>query len=124
MLNACKGKQSKTDDKSTLIHGRWELSKAFRDDSETQTLVGTFFEFGEDGNMRTNLPVQTEESAPYTLEPNWIKQGGSVPLDYSIKLLSATELVLILDLQGIRFEMIFAKAKANPGPTGDSTTLQ
>lgn len=101
--------EPKTDDRLALLTGRWELIQAFRNDTETQTLAGTYFEFGKDGKMQTNLPVQAEPSTPYTLEKDKIKQGGPVPIDYTVKSLTATELTLVMELQGIVFDMRLRK---------------
>jgi hypothetical protein len=120
---SCKEKP-KTDDRLSLLQGRWEVYQALRDDQETQTLAGTYFEFQTDGQMRTNLPVQAEEIAPFTLEKELIRQGGDVPVTYTLKSITATDLNLLLDLQGITFDMRLRKAAPAEEAAGDSTVVQ
>lgn len=88
-----------------LLTGRWELVRGFRNAKETETLAGTYFRFEEQGKMQTNLPLGANEPVDYTLDKNEIIQNGPMPIKYTIQKLTDTELILVLELRGMQFEM-------------------
>lgn len=101
------------DDKKTnpyAIEGRWELTKGFRNQKETETLQGVFFQFGADGNMSTNLPVGADAPTPYELSKNEIRQKSAQEVVYTIQSATDSSLVLAMELRGIQFELQLRKA--------------
>lgn len=101
------------------IEGRWELVKGFRNQKETETLQGVFFQFGSDGKMKTNLPVGADVPTDYELHKNEIRQKSPQPVVYQIQSASDTLLVLSMEIRGIQFELQLEKAP----PVGEPLPL-
>lgn len=96
--------------KADLI-GRWEIAKGFRNGKETETLTGTFYEFDEDGNMRTNLtPTTMEQSYNYSFSGNEIKQKGDTPITYTVDSLTSNYLGLNMVINNFQFKLEMNKA--------------
>ncbi len=91
------------------IEGRWELTKGFRNQKETETLQGVFFQFGADGKMSTNLPVGADAPTVYELSKNEIRQKSPQEVVYTIQSASDSSLVLAMELRGIQFELQLRK---------------
>lgn len=103
LSTGCEDEKTK---QQALLTGRWELVRGFRNAKETETLAGTYFRFEEQGKMQTNLPLGANENAvDFTLEKNEIIQSGPMPIKYTIQKLTDTELILVLELRGMQFEM-------------------
>ncbi|MBU6340815.1 MAG: hypothetical protein KGS48_04915 [Bacteroidetes bacterium] len=101
---ACGG--SKEDPKNrTLILGRWDIAQAFRNQKQTETLQGVYFEFKNSGKMITNLPVGPETEVDYELNRNVLLQKGPKVLEYQVETLSDSVLVLAIELRGLPFEL-------------------
>jgi hypothetical protein len=107
-----------------LLTGRWELVRGFRNAKETETLDGTYFRFEEQGKMQTNLPLGANENAvDFTLDKNEIIQSGPMPIKYTIQKLTDTELILVLELRGMQFEMHMKRtSKDGSALPGDTPT--
>jgi hypothetical protein len=112
-LLACDGDTEKTQD---ALLGRWTLVKAFRNQRETRTLEGVFFEFGADGKMVTNLPVGAENPTDYEVEGKNIRQKSPTPLRYTVKGHSDSTLVLEFALRGFNFELQLQRGAASTAP--------
>ena len=95
--------------KQYAIEGRWELTKGFRNQKETETLQGVFFQFGADGKMSTNLPVGADAPTVYELSKNEIRQKSPQEVVYTIQSASDSSLVLAMELRGIQFELQLRK---------------
>lgn len=106
-----------------LLTGRWELVRGFRNAKETETLDGTYFRFEENGKMQTNLPLGANEQAvDFTLDKNEIIQSGPMPIKYTVQKLTETELILVLELRGMQFEMHMNRtSKDGSAVPGDTT---
>jgi hypothetical protein len=109
---ACKNDSPKAPpfDKA-LLHGRWEIAEAWRNAKPTETLVGTFYEFGNNGKMKTNLTeTMMEEEFEYDLKNNVISQA-SKPEEtlYQIEALSDSSLTLSTSIRNIPFRLRFFK---------------
>jgi hypothetical protein len=96
------------------LKGRWEIVKGLRNQKETETLAGTYFEFEDGAKMITNLPVGPEERMDFELDEQTILQKSSPPVKYEILGLSDTSLILGLELRGMQFEMHFQRGAATP----------
>jgi hypothetical protein len=116
LLASCEGDNEKT--RASLL-GRWELVKGFRNQKETETLQGVFFQFGADGKMTTNLPVGTSAPTEYELRQNQIVQKSPQEVVYSIRSLTDSSLVLTMEMRGVLFEMQMLRARP---PAGEPTT--
>ncbi|MCC6411508.1 MAG: hypothetical protein IT270_07600 [Saprospiraceae bacterium] len=109
-----------------MLTGRWELVRGFRNAKETETLAGTYFRFEEQGKMQTNLPLgANEEAMDFTLDKNEIIQSGPMPIKYTIQKLTDSDLILVLELRGMQFEMHLKRTSkdgsAIPGETPSET---
>ncbi|MEQ1743935.1 MAG: hypothetical protein ABMA02_00790 [Saprospiraceae bacterium] len=120
------------DSKNTLpsVEGRWEIIRGLRNGRETGTLSGTYFRFGADGKMITNLPIGPEVPVEFELSKTIIQQKGASPMEYSVLSLNDTTLVLGFEMRGMQFEMYLRKAtEPDPmlsepqTPQGDTTGL-
>ena len=103
LFAGCEEDTSKT---QALIIGRWELSKGFRNQKETETLQGVFFQFGADGKMFTNLPVGADVPTDYELKKNEIVQKSPQPVTYLVQSATDSTLILTMEMRGMQFEML------------------
>ena len=95
-----------------LLNGRWELAKALRNQKQTETLSGVYFQFGEDNKMLTNFPSGSEEFAAFELKRREIIQNFPAQLvRYQIKGLSDTSLILTTEMRGALFELQLRKSQ-------------
>ncbi len=94
----------------TLVYGRWELAKGFRNQKETETLQGVFFHFGTDGKMTTSLPVGADAPTEFELNKNEILQKSPQPVTYRIQSATDSTLVLTMEMRGMQFEMHLVKS--------------
>ena len=62
--------EDETKNNNLALIGRWEIVRGLRNQRPTETLSGTYFRFGDDGKMQTNLPIGPEEPMEYTLSRN------------------------------------------------------
>lgn len=93
----------------SLLTGRWDVREALRNGQSTGTLDQLFFEFFEDGTMRTNLPNM--ESANYVVVGNSIKQRESpIQADYTIETLNDSLLVLTTTISNYPFKFTMVRA--------------
>lgn len=112
--------EDETDKNRAAVQGRWEVRKAFRNEKETDSLAGAYFQFGADGKMQTNI-VGSEEPADYTVRKNEIEQKGAQPVKYLIEETSDSTLRLSMRLRGVDFELQLVRADAATESTpGDS----
>ncbi|MCE7925511.1 MAG: hypothetical protein DYG98_20855 [Haliscomenobacteraceae bacterium CHB4] len=106
------------------IQGRWELVKGFRNQKETETLQGVFFQFGTDGKMTTNLPVGSDTPTDYELKKNEIHQKLPQPVVYKIQDMTDSMLVLAMEMRGVLFEMHLQKALDPAEPASQDSLTQ
>ena len=114
-LPGCKSDPNSDDEEtvqfdSEQLIGRWEITKAWRNGKETESLSDMYFEFDEAGKMRTNLtPSATEEEHPFAFSNNTIQQKSTPPLDYKVKELSDSVLRISMVLQDFPFRIHLAR---------------
>jgi hypothetical protein len=106
-----------------MLSGRWELARAFRNEKATETLSGTYFVFTDEGKMETNLPVGADAPVPFDLKNKVIEQQTPQAIRYCIKELSASSMVLSLELRGINFEMYLKRAATPTTPAEEKAVL-
>lgn len=105
-LFGCKGES--VDNTDTLI-GRWDIREARRNGQATESLDRLYFEFFEDGNMKTNI-LGADEEATYELDDNTIRQRDSqMPIDYTIETLSDTSLIMSTTINRFNFRFQLGK---------------
>ncbi len=98
-----------TFEKKYLI-GKWELTDAWRNNKKTETLTGTYYEFGEDGMMKTNLTTDlTEKEFPYEFDGRSITQKGTQNVVYSLDSLSEAVLIFSMSINNFPFRLVLAK---------------
>lgn len=124
-LASCEDVSEKT---QAGITGYWKLTKALRNDRETGTLEGVFFEFRPDGKMLTNLPVGADAPVEFEVDKKNIVQKSAQPVRYEAVTIEDSTLVLRMEMRGVTFEMQL-KRSAIPvdtltPPTSDTTTTQ
>lgn len=115
-LSSCEDTSEKT---QAAIIGRWELTKALRNQQETGTLEGVYFDFSADGKMQTNLPVGAEEPVDYEVDNTGIIQKTAHVIHYKVVSTEDSTLVLQLEMRGMIFEMFLRRAE-EPVPTEDT----
>lgn len=98
------------------LEGRWELTQATRNQTATEILNGTYFQFNANGTMETNLPVGVPAPTPYELVKNEIRQKSKPPVKYLIKTLSDSTLEIVLEMRGVAFDMQLRKVNGNEPP--------
>lgn len=93
---------------NNLSH-KWLLDKGFRNEKETDSLSGLYFEFNKAGEVTTNLNGQ-DERLTYKLDgEDIIELAGSEVVFLNIMELSETKLVLQTDIQGYTFKFELLK---------------
>jgi hypothetical protein len=113
MLSACNigcnNNNKATENARSLLHGKWTMREAESDGKKTALLDGTIFEFTEDGKIKTNLPLLNEGN--YDVEEDKILQESPIKVEYVIKALDTTHLVLAFILKERDFKLSFQKEK-------------
>ena len=95
---------------NNLSH-RWLLDKGFRNEKETDSLAGLYFDFNTSGEVTTNLNGQ-DERLTYKLDgEDIIELAGTEGVFLNIMELSETKLVLQTDIQGYTFKFVLLKDK-------------
>jgi len=95
---------------NNLSH-RWLLDKGFRNEKETDSLAGLYFDFNTSGEVTTNLNGQ-DERLTYKLDgEDIIELAGTEGVFLNIIELSETKLVLQTDIQGYTFKFVLLKDK-------------
>ena len=95
---------------NNLSH-RWLLDKGFRNEKETDSLAGLYFDFNTSGEVTTNLNGQ-DERLTYKLDgEDIIEIAGTEGVFLNIIELSETKLVLQTDIQGYTFKFVLLKNK-------------
>jgi len=93
---------------NNLSH-KWLLDKGFRNEKETDSLTGLYFDFNTSGEVTTNLNGQ-DERLTYELEgEDIIALAGTEGVFLNIMELSETKLVLQTDIQGYTFKFVLLK---------------
>lgn len=119
--------EDETKSNHLALIGRWEIISGLRNQKPTETLSGTYFRFGDDGKMQTNLPIGPEEPMEYTVSRNEIRQKSTPPVKYLIQGITDSTLALSLELRGMQFEMRFRRANQPPAeaipPASEQDTL-
>jgi hypothetical protein len=108
ILSAC-GSEAPVKNADELILGHWELSEASRNGKPTNTLEGLYFDFFQDGHMRTNFPGQAG-SARYRIIDNVVEQYETdQPLKLAISSLSDSTLIFETEIQAFHFQLNMKK---------------
>ncbi len=95
---------------NNLSH-RWLLEKGFRNEKETDSLAGLYFDFDTSGEVTTNLNGQ-DERLTYKLDgEDIIELAGTEGVFLNIIELSETKLILQPDIQGYTFKFVLLKDK-------------
>ncbi|MEM9887548.1 MAG: lipocalin family protein [Bacteroidota bacterium] len=109
-LLAC-GADPKSDIDANLLTGKWQLKEATKNGSPTVMLGDLYFDFDEAGKMQTNMPTM-DGASEYELNGSTIEQrSDQVKNDYEIESLTATELILMTEIQGMAFRLSLNKSE-------------
>lgn len=94
---------------SELLLGRWDIREAKRNGQTTESLDQLFFEFFQDGSMRTNI-LGTVEEATYQYDNTTLKQRESqVEIDYNVESLTDSFLVMTATINRYNFQFRLGK---------------
>lgn len=110
LFSACE-KEPKTPiyDKEYL-YGRWELTDAWRNKKKTEMLVGTFYEFDREGQMRTNFNMEmTEKNFEYDFDGQVITQKSEPISLLIIDSLTESTLMFNMEFNNSKFKMGMGK---------------
>jgi hypothetical protein len=93
---------------NNLSH-KWLLDKGFRNEKETDSLAGLYFDFNTSGEVTTNLNGQ-DERLSYKLDgEDIIELAGTEVVFLNIVELSETKLIVQTDIQGYTFKFVMLK---------------
>lgn len=120
LFSACENESEKN---QAALVGRWELTRGLRNQVETPTLQGVYYQFGADGKMQTNLPIGAEAPTEYVVKKMEIEQHSSQPVTYHIVSLTDSQLTLSLDMHGVPFEFQFRRAAEPTDTPAEQDTL-
>ncbi|MBI5917502.1 MAG: hypothetical protein HY842_19210 [Bacteroidetes bacterium] len=125
LLSACGDEHRKPVFQQNNLIGRWELANAWRNGKQTETLTGTFYEFSEDGSMKTNLtPSAMEAEFPYRFLGNEIRQEGEPSVVYSIDTLTGSTLSMSMTINNFPFRLELQKAQPPVESEAVDSTLE
>ena len=103
------GCKSETVDNTDQLIGRWDIREAKRNGQATESLDQLYFEFFQDGNMKTNI-LGADEEATYELDNKTIRQRESqMPIDYTIESISDTSLIMNATINRFNFRFQLGK---------------
>ncbi|PHN01440.1 hypothetical protein [Flavilitoribacter nigricans] len=92
-----------------LILGRWDIQEALRSGRPTESLDNLFFEFFEEGKMRTNITGSTVDGS-YEIDGDQLQQrGGPLETNYTIQSLTDSMLVLSAMINKFDFKLQFTR---------------
>lgn len=107
---SCQQDSKKTASNAELILGRWDIQEANRNGRPTESLAELYYEFYEDGSMRTNLTGASEQ-CKFELDNNSLYQRESkMDADYLIEELTDSTLVISTELRGSAFRFLLSKS--------------
>ena len=95
---------------NNLSH-RWLLDKGFRNEKETDSLTGLYFDFNTSGEVTTNLNGQDERLTFKLNGEDVIELTGTEAVFLNIVELSEAKLVLQTNIQGYNFKFELLKEK-------------
>lgn len=95
---------------NNLSH-RWLLDKGFRNEKETDSLTGLYFDFNTSGEVTTNLNGQDERLTFKLNGEDVIELTGTEAIFLNIVELSDAKLVLQTNIQGYTFKFELLKEK-------------
>ena len=95
-------------EQTSQLIGHWDLQQALRNGKPAASLEDIFFEFYENGSVRTNFNLSGEtETGSFTLsKENMLKQEGGLNLEYIIEELNDSILILSTELQDVAFKLL------------------
>ena len=95
---------------NNLSH-KWLLDKGFRNEKETDSLTGLYFDFNTSGEVTTNLNGQDERLTFKLNGEDVIELTGTEAVFLNIVELSDAKLVLQTNIQGYTFKFELLKEK-------------
>lgn len=96
--------------KAELLYGRWELTDAWRRNKKTEMLIGTYYEFNQQGFMRTNFPSDMEsKNHPYEFDGRTITLKEKDGFIYSVDTLTNSTLIFSTTYSKFPFKLAFSK---------------
>jgi hypothetical protein len=95
------------------LTGRWELVKAWRNHRPTETLTDTYYEFLENGTMKTNLTFNSGNGAyPFVVSGSKIIQKSKPDeVVFKVEEFSDTLLTLSMVLKKYPFKIVLRKVE-------------
>lgn len=96
-------------EKVNQILGRWDIQEALRSGRPTESLDELFFEFYDEGKMRTNITGSTLDCSYEIDGDKLLQRGGPLEADYTIQTLSDSVLILTAMINKLDFKLQFTK---------------
>ncbi|MFQ5447545.1 MAG: hypothetical protein ACE5FF_11480 [Saprospiraceae bacterium] len=105
-------------DASQLI-GRWELTKAWRNYRPTETLTDTYYEFLENGTMKTNLTLNSDTSEyPFRISGfDIIQKSKPDEVVFTVEDINDSLLTMSMVLRNFPFKLVLKKVEEETEPT-------
>lgn len=103
---ACTSDAKLDKESKNKVIGKWEIKEAFRNGKLTESLDNLFFEFYEDGQMKTNI-LGARMQSNYNFSNGKIQQEAGdegVELEYLVEAVTDTSLILTTVLRRYNFK--------------------
>jgi hypothetical protein len=114
--------QSSTAIDTSHLIGRWEITKAVRNGKEIETLIGAYYEFLSESQMKTNLTSGMDATYEIKVSDNQIKQSGEPSMVYLIDSLTPDFLAMSMSINNFPFKVELKKVPANPNMEASDST--
>ncbi len=102
-------KNTDNDKTKTDIIGHWNIESAYRDNSETETLRGIYFDFKID-SLTTNFNEElADKSSGYSIKDKIIRLNNIPSSRFNIDSISQNYLLLNTIVQNRKFDLILKK---------------
>jgi hypothetical protein len=91
------------------LTGKWEMTSAKRDGLPTETLMGSYFIFNEDGTGNSNFFTSEDKSVIYSIKGDIIRFDNNELYDFKVLSIDQDELRLQVNIKDIIFDMMFQR---------------
>lgn len=113
-LTAC-GPDTEIDEETqNQLVGRWELQEAYRNGAPAESLEDLFFEFTEEGEMRTNILGATTQINYLFAGDKIVQTGGDNGMEVAYTVASVTDTSLVLTTSLRRYNFKFDLRRSTP----------
>ena len=93
------------------LTGKWEMTSAKRDGLPTETLMGSYFTFNNDGTGRSNFFTSEDKAVTYDIKGDIIRFDDNELYDFKVLSINGDHLQLQVNIKDIIFDMHFEKVE-------------